>query len=150
MARVQAWEVSASGHSRKTRYVCNYLSKIDCIWTLKTNHKVLTVCLLGKLELFVINFTEIFFRKILYFTSTSPCMQHEWKTKLNHNCFYTFNSTLDQLNVNLNSQRFDLTTFWTLLRSVNAIEGKFERFLLTQLHILGLWIFYVNPLLTSN
>ena len=31
---------------------------------------------------------------------------------------------------NLNSQRFDLTTFQTLSRSFNAIEGKFERFFL--------------------
>ena len=35
--------------------------------------------------------------------------------------------------LNLNSQRFDLTTFRTLSRSVNAIEGKFEQFLLTLL-----------------
>ena len=35
--------------------------------------------------------------------------------------------------LNLNSQRFDLTTFQTLSRSVNAIEGKFEQFLLTLL-----------------
>ena len=34
MTRVQTWEVSVSGHSRKTRYVCNYLPKINCIWTL--------------------------------------------------------------------------------------------------------------------
>ena len=35
--------------------------------------------------------------------------------------------------LNLNSQRFDLTTFLTLSRSVNATEGKFEWFLLTLL-----------------
>ena len=35
--------------------------------------------------------------------------------------------------LNLNSQRFDLTTFQMLSRSVNAIERKFEQFLLTLL-----------------
>ena len=35
--------------------------------------------------------------------------------------------------LNLNSQCFNLTTFRTLSRSVNAIEGKFERFWLTLL-----------------
>ena len=35
--------------------------------------------------------------------------------------------------LNLNSQHFDLTTFRMLSRSANAIEGKFERFLLTLL-----------------
>ena len=34
---------------------------------------------------------------------------------------------------NLDSERFDLTTFRTLSRYVNAIEGKFEEFLLTLL-----------------
>ena len=34
---------------------------------------------------------------------------------------------------NLNSQRFDLTTFRMVSRSFNAIEGKFERFFLTLL-----------------
>ena len=34
---------------------------------------------------------------------------------------------------NLHSECFDLTTFQTLSRSCNAIEGKFERFLLTLL-----------------
>ena len=35
--------------------------------------------------------------------------------------------------LNLNCQCFDLTTFRTLSRSFNAIEGKFERFFLTLL-----------------
>ena len=41
-----------------------------------------------------------------------------------------FYSTLYQLNVNLNSQRFDFTTFQRFSRSVNAIEGKFEQLLM--------------------
>ena len=110
--------------------LCNYLSKINCIWTLKTIHEVLSVCLLArKIGLACSKFYRNFSFKRSYISCLAclVCRMNK-KQKLTYNCFYTFNSTLDQLNVNLNSQHFDLTTFRRPSRSVNASEGKFERF----------------------
>ena len=90
----------------------------------------LFVCSLGKSGLHVKNFTGIFSFERSYISRLAHLVRRMNKKQSLLNCFYTFNSTLDQLKVYLNSQRFDLTTFRTLSRSVNVTEGKFEWFLL--------------------
>ena len=103
---------------------------------LNTIHAVLSVCLLArKIGLACYKFYRNFSFERSYISRLAHLVRMNKKQSLHvtYNCFYTFNSTLDQLNINLNSQRFDLTTFRTPSRSVNTSEGKFEQFLLTLL-----------------
>ena len=78
--------------------VCNYLSKINCIWMLKTNSWS-AVCLFARSEIqnciykFYWNFS--FKRSYISHLACLDHRPHEWKTKLTHNCLYMFNSTLN-------------------------------------------------------